>query len=275
MLETSVGGSERDRVKSYLENGYALPIEVLKKEEAFRLRSDLEVAEEELASDPEKLDLLCKYPDRLLPVFDDLVRHKALLDSAASILGDDLLVWSSGFFVKEPQTDKIVSWHQDLTYWGLDDAEEVTLWLALSPANRLSGCMKFIPGSHRQKIMPHKDTFSESNLLSRGQEIAVDVNEDEAIFAELAPGQASMHHGRLFHASGPNKSQDRRIGFAIRYIKPSMRQSSGKRPLATLVRGSDDYGHFELSSPPKGRLHDRDFEVCRRDKASRDTFLYN
>lgn len=275
MLDNSVYGFTGDRAKSYLENGYALPIEVLNTEDVLNLRADLEMAEEELGSDPEKLDLLRKYPDRLLPGFDKLVRHRVLLESAASVLGDDILVWSSGFFIKEPQTDKIVSWHQDLTYWGLDDAEEVTLWLALSPANRLSGCMKFIPGSHQQEIMPHRDTFSESNLLSRGQEIAVNVNEDEAIYAELEPGQASMHHGRLFHASGPNKSLDRRIGFAIRYIKPSMRQSSGQKPLATLVKGKDNYGHFELSSPPRGRLHDYDFEICKRDKASRESFLYN
>ena len=52
--------------------------------------------------------------------------------------------------------------------------------MALSKANKASGCMKFIPGSHKEKIVAHVDTFDDNNLLSRGQEIAVEVNEKEA-----------------------------------------------------------------------------------------------
>jgi len=58
-----------------------------------------------------------------------------LLDAVRPILGEDLLVWSSALFIREPNSTHIVSWHQDLTYWGLDDAEEVTAWVALSASN--------------------------------------------------------------------------------------------------------------------------------------------
>ena len=66
--------------------------------------------------------------------------------------------------------------------------------------------MKFIPGSHKDKIVAHVDTFDDNILLSRGQEIAVEINEKEAVAIELEAGQASMHHGHLFHSSGPNKT---------------------------------------------------------------------
>jgi ectoine hydroxylase-related dioxygenase (phytanoyl-CoA dioxygenase family) len=110
--------------------------------------------------------------------------------------------------------------------------------------------MRFIPGSHRQRIVPHVDTFRADNLLSRGQEVAVEVNEDEAVFDELGPGQMSLHHGRMFHASGPNRSADRRIGMAIRYVTPGVRQIVGQRDYAMLVRGVDRARNWVNVAPP-------------------------
>ena len=115
--------------------------------------------------------------------------------------------------------------------------------------------MKFVPGSHR-RIAEHRDTFAEENLLTRGQEIAVEVDEAEAVAAELAPGEMSLHHGRLFHASEPNRTDDRRIGLAIRYIPTRMTQAVGARMCATLVRGEDHHGHFDLVGPPEGLMTD-------------------
>lgn len=134
--------------------------------------------------------------------------------------------------------------------------------------------MKFVPGSHKKQLVPHKDTFDENNLLTRGQEIAVEVNEEDGVDAVLETGQASMHHGHLFHASGPNTTNDRRIGSAIRYIKPSMKQRSGDRALVALVAGEDRFGHFTIAEPPKGRLLDEDFERCLSDLEIKKRVLY-
>ena len=79
-------------------------------------------------------------------------------------------------------------------------------------------------GLHRLDIVEHRDTFAEQNLLSRGQEIAVEIDESAAVDVVLDPGEFSLHHGRMFHASNPNKSSQRRIGLAIRYIATSMSQ---------------------------------------------------
>lgn len=248
---------------AYARDGFALPLDILSEAEAASLRDDLERAEAELADDAERLALLRTYPDRLLPGFDALIRHPKIIDAVSAVLGPDLLVYSGALFIKPARSDKIVSWHQDLTYWGLDDAEEVTCWVALSQANRASGCMKFVPGSHKQRIVAHVDTYAEDNLLSRGQEIAVEVDEADAVLCELRPGQASMHHGHLFHASGPNTTPDRRIGVAIRYIRPSMKQESGDRPLVAIASGVDRFKNFDIAASPRGRLLEQDFEICR------------
>ena len=275
MTLTSVQPMQCESIaERYDESGFVFPIDVVSPDEAQALRVDLETAERELADDPERLALLRAYPDRLLPMFDRLIRNENLIAAASAVLGPDLMVWSAALFIKEANSPKIVSWHQDLTYWGLDDAEETTCWVALSPSTEASGCMKFVPGSHNKQLVPHVDTFDENNLLSRGQEIAVDVDEDDGVAVVLQPGQASMHHGHLFHASGPNTTDDRRIGAAIRYIKPSMKQQSGDRSLVALVSGQDGYGHFTVAGSPAGRLAEADFDRCRRDAELKRRVLY-
>ena len=98
--------------------------------------------------------------------------------------------------------------------------------------------------------MPHRDTFAADNLLSRGQEIMVEVDESKAVELPLQPGEMSLHHVRLIHGSEPNPSAKRRIGFAIRYVPTYVRQAAGMRISATLVRGVDTYGHFEPERRP-------------------------
>ena len=258
----------------YEQDGFVFPFDVLAAHEAQAIRADLEAAEAELADDTERFALLRSYPDRLLPSFDALIRHPVLLDAVRPILGPDLLVWSSALFIKEADTSHIVSWHQDLTYWGLDDVEKVTAWVALSPATLESGCMRFVPGSHKKQAVPHLDTFDDNNLLSRGQEIAVEVDENEGVDVVLQTGQASLHHGHLFHASGPNTSGDRRIAAAIRYIQPSMKQRGGERLLVAQVSGEDNFGHFDIAGAPKERLSDPDFVLCAKDSATKQSVLY-
>lgn len=258
----------------YAVSGFIAPIEVMTPKEAYNLRLDFEDAERELAGQPEKQALLRSYPNRLLPSFDALTRNAKLLAAASAVLGPDLMVWSAALFIKEKKSKKIVSWHQDLTYWGLDDIQETTCWFALSNASEEAGCMKFVPGTHKSKIVKHIDTFADDNLLTRGQEIAVDVNESEAVAAVLQAGQASMHHGLLFHSSGPNRTNDRRIGSAIRYIKPSMKQETGDHSLVTLVSGKDHFKNFKVAEPPLGRLLDEEFELCREDNNLKQKLLF-
>tara|TARA_Y100000589_G_scaffold290741_1_gene293636 strand:- start:820 stop:1755 length:936 start_codon:yes stop_codon:yes gene_type:complete len=258
----------------YSQDGFVFPIEVVSEAEASKIQADLEKAESELIADPAKLALLRSYPNHLIPSFDRLIRNRNLIDAVTCILGPDLLVWSGGLFIKEANSPHIVTWHQDLNYWGLDDADQVTAWVSLGRADLDSGCMRFVPGSHTKRLVQHNDTFAENNLLSRGQEIAVEVDDGEGVDVILKPGQASLHHGHLFHASGPNKTPNRRVGVAIRYIKPSMKQTNGAKSLVTLVAGQDKFNHFTSVGSPKGWLSEDDFKLCAIDSESKREILY-
>ena len=259
---------------AYKADGYVSPVDILDEGEAAVLLQDLQAAEAEVAADRQRLSMLRAYTSRLLPSFDALIRHPRLIEAVSPLIGPDLLVWGTSLFIKEPASSSYVSWHQDLNYWGLDGEDEVTAWVALTPATVENGCMRFIPGSHRIKAVEHVDTFARDNLLSRGQELAVKVDESQAVDIVLRAGQASLHHGHLFHASGPNRTTGRRVGVAIRYISPAMRQTNGARLLAAHVGGRDDHGHFDIAQPPAGRMLEAEFERCRRNIEIKQRILY-
>jgi hypothetical protein len=244
------------QIDAYRRDGYLCPLDVFSPAEAACHRAALERQETDYGDDglPRPINQYHRVNAHLV---SEVARAAALdpriLDAVESILGPDLMLWSCEYFIKEAGTGKVVSWHQDLTYWGMGETDhEVTAWVALSPATAESGCMRFVPGSHKRSIVDHTDTFAEGNLLSRGQEIAVEVDEDEAVVAALQPGQMSLHHGRLFHASGPNVSDDRRIGFAMRFIRPDTPVTGKGRDYAMLLRGCDRARNRINLVPPPG-----------------------
>ncbi|RMF37623.1 MAG: phytanoyl-CoA dioxygenase family protein [Alphaproteobacteria bacterium] len=245
--------SESDRAR-YAADGFLFPIRVFPEDEARALRGELEALEAEWrdAGLPRPLNQYRRVNSHcVIPLAARMAMDPRVLDVVEGILGPDLMIWSAEFFIKEPRTRQIVSMHQDLTYWGLGATDhQVTAWIALSPANRASGCMDFVAGSHRNPILPHRDTFAEDNLLSRGQEIEVEVAEVDKVAIELQPGEMSLHHGLTIHGSGPNVSDDRRIGLAIRYVSPEARQEIAARDYVILARGADRVGSFTHVAPP-------------------------
>src|SRR5437868_5445328 len=172
---------------SYRSRGYHFPVRAFSADEAATYRHALQ-AHEAKAGGPlqgrwrVKTHLLFTWADRL-------VHHPAILDAVADVIGPDILCWTSNFFIKEPSSAGFVSWHQDSTYWGLDPADVVTAWVAFTDSTRENGYMQFIPGTHSVDQLPHLDTFHRDNLLSRGQEIAVEVDRSKAIGIGLRAGE--------------------------------------------------------------------------------------
>lgn len=177
-----------------------------------------------------------------------MATHPRVLDVVEALIGPDILLYDSTFIIKEPHAPGFVSWHQDLTFWGLSDDAQVSMWLALSPATDLSGCMRMIPGSHKHGVYDHKTGDRGDNVLFQGQTVD-GINEDEAVLCPLQPGEASFHHGWTLHASMPNRSDDRRIGLNVQYLAPHVRQTKHDHDSAMLVRGEDRYGHFKVDTP--------------------------
>lgn len=241
-------------VDQYWADGFLFPLDAIPAETIADYREELEAIETRWrdADLPLPLNTYLRVNAHIvLPMVDRIARDPRVLDLVEPILGPDIMVYSGEFFIKEPRTRHIVSMHQDLTYWGLGAIDGlVTAWIPLSPATRASGCMDFVRGSHKNAILDHEDTFAEDNLLSRGQEVTVEVAEADKTAIELQPGQISLHHGLTIHGSGPNISNDRRIACVIRYVRPDMKQQVGGEDHARLVRGKDRHDNFRHTRPP-------------------------
>ena len=253
-LKLENGRLTKAQVGQYWNDGFLFPIPVMSADEAADFRQELENTERDwLQSDlPLPLNTYKRVNAQIvMPMAYRIGMHRGVLDAVEGILGPDILIFSVEYFIKEARTTQIVSMHQDLTYWGLGAIDGlVTAWVALSPATPASGCMDFVRGSHKNAILPHEDTFDANNLLSRGQEVRVDVAKKDKVPIEIHPGEMSLHHGLTIHGSGPNVSDDRRIAAVIRYMRPDI-VPEGSREFAVLARGEDRHGHFELLDPPQ------------------------
>ncbi|MBM3491155.1 MAG: phytanoyl-CoA dioxygenase [Alphaproteobacteria bacterium] len=235
------------QVAQYHRDGFLSPLTAMRPAEADAIYR--QVAAFEAAHPAEARQAFASKCHLLHPYLYDLCRHPKLLDAVEDIIGPDILCWGSGFFSKRARDGAFVSWHQDSTYWGLEPLDIISVWLAVTPSRRENGCMRVIPGTHQAGQLPHGDTFAAANLLSRGQEIQVQVDAAKAVDLELEPGQFSLHHVAIVHGSEPNNSDLPRYGFVIRYIPTHVRQLGG-RTTALLARGQDAYGHFDPEPRP-------------------------
>ena len=245
-------------IAQYREDGYYSPVRIIDSKRAAACRTNLESFEKSQGKPisgalRNKAHLLFKW-------VDDLMREARIVDAIEDLIGPDILCWNTLFWVKDAHSKKFVSWHQDLNYWGLDTNDLITVWVAISPATLENGCMKVLPGSHRGEFMPHKDKYNPDNMLTRGQEISVDVDEALAVAMPLQPGEASLHNGRLAHSSAANQTPDRRIGLSLHYMPTRTKQVIGDWDSAALVRGEDRYGHFTHTPQPQ---HDFDPNVVK------------
>ena len=245
-------------LENYTRDGYLAPVSVVSQEQALACRKTLEKIEKLHGSlhYRYKLHTFMEFPLRL-------ATSASLLDVVEQLIGPDILLHNTTLIIKEPHSDAHVSWHQDLTYWGLNSDAQVSAWIALSPATVASGCMRMIPGSHQRGQLEHSTTDDSSNVLLNGQTVA-DVDGSKAVSVELQPGQASLHHGWTLHTSMPNRTDDRRIGLNIQYFATDVKNIKTDKDTAMLVRGEDRFNHFGQDVAAHSEF---DSEAMRRQKA--------
>ena len=240
--------------KQYEEKGYVSPVPFLNEEAANFHRSRLEKIEDQIGS----LHYRSKAHTFMTSALE-LATLPSVLDLVEQMIGPNILLYNVTYIIKEAQAPSHVSWHQDLTYWGLSHDDQVSMWLALSPATAQSGCMRMIPGSHRMGKEEHVASEDDSNVLLQGQTVK-SVDEDRSKLCPLRPGEATFHHGWTLHASMPNMSDDRRIGLNVQYLATHVRQTKHDGDSAMLARGEDTYHHFKTDTPATSDLDPKAME---------------
>jgi non-haem Fe2+, alpha-ketoglutarate-dependent halogenase len=241
-----------DVVESYRANGFAFPFTAMTAEQAAHYRSELEGFEAEYG--PRAAQILRSKSHLVLTWANELIRLPGVLDVVESVIGPDIYCWGSSFFIKDPYHPGYIAWHQDAPFSSIPAGGEIlTAWIALAPSIVANGALKVVAGTHTKQV-EYKFAAGTNNMLSQGQEIAVEVDEDDATIMELEPGQFSLHHQFIFHGSEPSRSDVRRIGFAVRYMRPFERTEPGHGETATLVRGTDPYGTFAADPVPSADM---------------------
>ena len=193
-------------------------------------------------------------PYLVLPWAAKLAHDPRILDVVEDLIGPDILIFTSTFFIKEPHSPNIAAWHQDSTYYGLEPKEEVTVWVALSDANEAAGCMDALSFRGRPRQLSHVSRVVKNSVNRASQVITEPLDEGTPKAMPLKAGEFSMHHGLCAHRSGPNTASHRRIGLGLNFIPTSVRPVGAIKPAAMLVRGVDRYNHFERVGPPKAEL---------------------
>ncbi len=235
------------QIQFFEEHGYLSALDIHRGAQATQIRDGFDDLEAREGKENCQIGLQGRHLDERF--IWELASDPKILDCIEALMGPDVMVLSTHFFCKYARTtQKFVAWHQDVTYWGLKPPYALTAWYAIDDSDVENGCMRVIPGSHRQGIVEHGKSSRAGNLLSINQAVESEVDEGQAVDLVLKSGQISIHHGHLIHGSNPNTSNRRRCGLTLRYCPPSVKpveaNSLDKPWPAVLVRGEDRYKNF-------------------------------
>jgi len=198
------------QVAHYNQHGFVQPFDVFDASEMRGIRTYIDSLIE--AMGPEGAYGINCYQARLSGLWD-IATDPRILDLVQDIVGPDILCWASAVFSKAPGDPQAVGWHQDASFWKLNPARTVTVWLAIDNADAENAAMRFIPGTHKMGAMKVRQT--EGSVLRMETEGAEELG---APFTNtLRAGQISLHADMLVHGSKPNGSDRRRCGLTLRY----------------------------------------------------------
>lgn len=234
------------QIAQFDRDGFLFPLDVYTPDEAAGLYDKFAAMEKKLGHEPQqRFRIKAHLP---FPWLCDVVKHPAIVDAIEDIIGPNVLCWGASFFTKQANDPRFVSWHTDSFFYGFEPAETITAWLPFNDANLESGCVRYIPGTHKLET-EHEIIKDENNLVQLGQN-ALNVPEDKAVAAELKAGQVVLHHESVVHGSGPNNANHARIGFSIHYVAPHVRETRFEGASAMLLRGENIGENWGIDPEP-------------------------
>ena len=238
------------QVAAYRYDGFLFPLPALTPEEVATCLAGLDRLERDLGAPVAEADIKWRsHAYAHSPWFNRLIRHPRILDAVEDVIGPNILVWTSTFFIKEPHSPTFAAWHQDSTYFGLDPHEQVCAWVALTDASAEAGCMEHVSSRGAPRQLRHAPLGLAHSINRAGQTIAEAFDASNPVAMVLPAGSFSLHHEFAVHRSAPNRTARRRIGIGLNYIPTHVRVNGSVRLCAMLVRGEDSYGHFDLIDP--------------------------
>ncbi len=242
----------QEQVDAYRRDGFFYPVPALSPDEIATCLAGLARLEASLGCAVADADVKWRsHGHAHSPWFNALIRHPRILDAVEDVIGPNILVWTSTFFIKEAHSPTFAAWHQDGTYFGLEPKEQVCAWVALTDATREAGCMEHVSSKGNLRQLHHAPLGLAHSINRAGQTIMEPFDDSAPVAMALPAGSFSLHHELSVHRSAPNNASHRRVGIGLNYIPTHVRVDGPVRCNAMLVRGEDKFGHFDLIEPPK------------------------
>jgi hypothetical protein len=247
----------QEQIDAYHRDGFSFPHKALSETELAECREGLARYEAWLGQPVNQGDWRWRSAAyAFLPWLDGLMRHPRVLDAVEDLIGPDILVFTSTFFIKDAHSPTFAAWHQDATYFGITPYEHVTAWVALTDATEEAGCMEVVPSRGAAKQLRHAALGLQNSINGGGQQIVDEFEQNDTVMMAVPAGSFSLHHTLCRHRSAPNCADHRRIGIGISYIPAHCRITSPVRMRVPLVRGVNSGGNFDILPPPtEGEFH--------------------
>ena len=248
MLVNSSDSLTRAQVDFYVENGYLGPFAAMTPAAMTPIRQAIDAKVLNSPGPNPRRPMQSRHMDN--PAVYDLASHPAIINRIASLLGPDLVVWTTNFWLKAPGGSEI-PWHQDINFWPIEPPVNISAWFAIDDVTVANSCLQIIPGSHRQNVR-HMRATDDMAIHEMADPAAYDVK--QAVNMELKPGEFFLFSERLLHASSKNTSDKRRLGLAVRVTLPIVHifQDSHLHPghTAILASGKDVMGFNRYAGRP-------------------------
>ena len=144
--------------------------------------------------------------------FRNHARNPKILDVIEVLLGPNIKLYQDQLFMKPPRIGSRQRYHQDMPLgFYIDPPDMVTCWVALTDSTIENGCVWMLPGTHKFGII-------EQSKWGEYEQMSVEGSLSEERPLELKAGDCSFHHGLILHSSRPNRTNQRRRGYATHYV---------------------------------------------------------
>lgn len=181
------------------------------------------------------------------PAFHDVLWSPAFVMAASQLLDGAVRFWHDQLFCKPAHHGGVVAWHQDYSYWTrTEPMSHLTCWIALDDSTRDNGCLYYVPGSHRWKLLPITGLTGDMNeimtVLSPEQKEAF-----RPVPVEIKRGQCSFHHPLMVHGSYENRSDRPRRATLINVFRDGVQSASDQELLTgvpVIPKGHKMEGRF-------------------------------
>ena len=241
------------QIDRYNTDGFLFPIDIFSSTEIAEIRAYIDdLVPKALAAGWDNYDVV-NWHKHCRGIWD-LITEPRIIDVAADLLGDSVVLRHSHLFAKLPGDPKQVSWHQDASYWPLTPSRVVSAWLAIDDTDVENSAMRVIPGSHLNAQLAFHDSIEdENNVLFQTVRDAEDWGRPP-VDLEMKAGQISLHSDWILHGSEPNRSDRRRCGLAMRYLSADVHAYDGWNAHSVWCRGIDPRNHWANHPRPDGEL---------------------